>query len=72
MCQALLSCGAVISMQNNAGDTPIDVVLSVFKDATLPAQKRVGLRECFLLLMKYRCVRVRVCVCACVCVCVCV
>jgi ankyrin repeat protein len=54
MCQALLSCGAVISMQNNNGDTPIDVVLSVFKDATLAAAKRVGLRECFLLLMKHR------------------
>ena len=54
MCQALLSCGAVISMQNNNGDTPIDVVLSVFKDATLAPAKRVGLRECFLLLMKHR------------------
>jgi ankyrin repeat protein len=54
MCQALLSCGAVVSIQNNNGDSPIDIVLTVFKDASLPAAKRHGLRECFLLLMKYR------------------
>jgi hypothetical protein len=54
MCQALLSCGAVVSIQNNNGDSPIDIVLTVFKDATLPAEKRHGLRECFLLLMKHR------------------
>jgi hypothetical protein len=54
MVQALLSCGAVVSVQNNNGDTPIDIVLSVFKEASLPASKRLGLRECFLLLMKQR------------------
>jgi ankyrin repeat protein len=54
MCQALLSCGAIVATQNNSGDTPIDNVLTVFKDSTLPADKRHGLRECFLLLMKHR------------------
>ena len=33
--QALLSCGAVVSTQNNSGETPIDIVLTVFKDASL-------------------------------------
>ena len=54
MYQALLSCGAIVATQNNSGDTPIDIVLTVFKDSSLPAAKRHGLRECFLLLMKHR------------------